>query len=60
MRGLHPTNPVNLCRHGGVQLELPPAVRGASGRWIDANLHCRPEPGLIEALAEVAGAQPTS
>lgn len=60
MRGLHPTNPVNLCHHGGVQLELPPAVRGASGRWIDANLDCRPELGLVQALAEVAGAQPTS
>lgn len=55
MRGLHPTNPVNLCRDGGVQLELPPSVRGASGRWIDANLDCTPHLGLIAALVEVAG-----
>ena len=28
LRGLHPANPVNLTRGGGVQLELPPRVRG--------------------------------
>jgi phage replication-related protein YjqB (UPF0714/DUF867 family) len=28
LRGLHPTNPVNVPRLGGVQLELPPRVRG--------------------------------
>jgi phage replication-related protein YjqB (UPF0714/DUF867 family) len=54
MRGLHPDNPINRCRHGGVQLELPPGVRGASGRWIDANTDCVPEAGLVDALAEVA------
>jgi phage replication-related protein YjqB (UPF0714/DUF867 family) len=27
LRGVHPRNPVNLPRHGGVQLELPPRVR---------------------------------
>jgi phage replication-related protein YjqB (UPF0714/DUF867 family) len=27
LRGLHPANPVNLARSGGVQLELPPRVR---------------------------------
>ena len=53
MRGLHPTNPVNLCRDGGVQLELPPQVRGASGRWVDPNTDCRPEPGLVDALVEL-------
>jgi len=53
MRGLHPDNPVNRCRGGGVQLELPPAVRGASGRLLDAAV-CAPEPGLVAALAEVA------
>lgn len=30
LRGLHPANPVNLPRQGGVQLELPPRVRGTS------------------------------
>jgi phage replication-related protein YjqB (UPF0714/DUF867 family) len=28
LRGLHADNPVNVPRHGGVQLELPPRVRG--------------------------------
>jgi phage replication-related protein YjqB (UPF0714/DUF867 family) len=56
MRGVHPFNPVNLCRGGGVQIELPPAVRGASWRWEDRG-PCTPDPGLVDALAEVA-AQP--
>jgi phage replication-related protein YjqB (UPF0714/DUF867 family) len=30
LRGLHPTNPVNRPRAGGVQLELPPSARGTS------------------------------
>lgn len=30
LRGLHPDNPVNLPPGGGVQLELPPRVRGTS------------------------------
>ncbi len=33
LRGLHPDNPVNLARHGGVQLELPPRVRGLGPFW---------------------------
>jgi phage replication-related protein YjqB (UPF0714/DUF867 family) len=32
LRGLHPDNPVNLPRNGGVQLELPSRVRGTSPR----------------------------
>lgn len=40
MRGQHPDNPINLVRASGVQLELPPGVRG--------------EDGLVDALAEVA------
>jgi phage replication-related protein YjqB (UPF0714/DUF867 family) len=35
LRGLHPANPVNLPRHGGVQVELPPRVRGSSPLWWD-------------------------
>ncbi|MCF3963920.1 poly-gamma-glutamate hydrolase family protein [Streptomyces fuscigenes] len=27
LRGLHPRNPVNLARHGGVQIELPSTAR---------------------------------
>jgi phage replication-related protein YjqB (UPF0714/DUF867 family) len=30
LRGVHRDNPVNLPRNGGVQLELPPRVRGTS------------------------------
>ena len=55
MRGLHPTNPVNLTRAGGVQLELPPGVRGATWRWEDRGA-CTPDPGLVAALAQVARA----
>ncbi len=33
LRGLHPDNPVNRLRHGGVQLELPPRVRGLGPYW---------------------------
>jgi phage replication-related protein YjqB (UPF0714/DUF867 family) len=29
LRGIHPDNPVNRPRDGGVQLELPPRIRGA-------------------------------
>jgi len=35
LRGLHPRNPVNLPRQGGVQIELPPRVRGQSPIWWD-------------------------
>ena len=56
LRGIHPRNPVNLPPAGGVQLELPPRVRGTSP--------FSPPPGpdglspptaaLIAGLAEVA------
>ena len=56
LRGAHPSNPVNIPRSGGVQLELPPRVRGSSP--------FSPPPGpdgfspptraLIDGLAEVA------
>jgi phage replication-related protein YjqB (UPF0714/DUF867 family) len=49
MRGLHPTNPVNRPVHGGVQLELPPRVRGA---WpASSGRSCAPHPGIVAALA---------
>ena len=35
LRGLHAENPVNKVRAGGVQLELPPRVRGHSPVWAD-------------------------
>jgi phage replication-related protein YjqB (UPF0714/DUF867 family) len=50
LRGLHPRNPVNLPPGGGVQLELPPRVRGSSPLWWDWD-----GPGLVphaEALID--------
>lgn len=35
LRGLHRHNPVNRTREGGVQIELPPRVRGSSPLWWD-------------------------
>ena len=35
LRGQHESNPVNLPRHEGVQIELPPRVRGSSPMWWD-------------------------
>ena len=35
LRGLHPATPVNLPRRQGVQIELPPRVRGSSALWAD-------------------------
>lgn len=62
LRGVHPDNPVNRPRHGGVQLELPPRVRGRSP--------FSPPPGpdglspptaaLIDALAAAARAWPAA
>jgi phage replication-related protein YjqB (UPF0714/DUF867 family) len=56
LRGLHPANPVNLPRQAGVQIELPPRVRGSSPMWWDWE-----GPGLtphtlalIEGLSEAA------
>ena len=64
LRGLHPDNPINRVRGGGVQLELPPRVRGlgpywdAPARWpSDDAARDRLSPhteGLIAGLAEVA------
>ena len=53
LRGLHPENPVNLPRKGGVQIELPPRVRGLTPH---ASLYDRvdgriaPTNALIDAL----------
>ena len=47
LRGLHPLNPVNLPSDGGVQVELPPRVRGTTA-------HRHPLDPLIEGLAAAA------
>ena len=53
LRGVHRDNPVNLPRGGGVQLELPPRVRGTSPlskpEYTDA---------LISGLASAASSWP--
>jgi phage replication-related protein YjqB (UPF0714/DUF867 family) len=56
LRGLHPENPVNKLRGGGVQLELPPRVRGLGPVWADWDGPGLPPPteALIDALAAVA------
>jgi len=59
LRGLHPDNPVNLPRHGGVQVELPPRVRGIGPFW--AGVVERPVPhttALIAGLVAAASGWP--
>ncbi len=56
LRGIHPENPVNLTRHEGVQIELPPAIRWNSKdkNWSDEGDTSRvPQlASLVEALTE--------
>jgi phage replication-related protein YjqB (UPF0714/DUF867 family) len=52
LRGLHPGNPVNMTRRGGVQLELPPAARTSGAARRDGVPDEPPRP-VVEAL--VAG-----
>jgi len=54
MRGLHHDNPVNRPAGTGVQVELPPLVRGASPRAADRGQPCVPRPELVEGLAAAA------
>lgn len=55
LRGQHPRNPVNLARAGGVQLELPPRVRGSSPLWWDWEHGMTPHTrALVEALTDAA------
>jgi phage replication-related protein YjqB (UPF0714/DUF867 family) len=58
LRGLHPSNPVNAVRGGGVQLELPPRVRGSSPLWWDWEApHPTPHTAaLIDGLVAAANA----
>jgi phage replication-related protein YjqB (UPF0714/DUF867 family) len=56
LRGLHPDNPVNRPRGGGVQLELPPRVRGHGPFWADwdGDGFVPHTEALIEGLAATA------
>ena len=60
LRGLHPRNPVNLPRGGGVQIELPPRVRGTTPHWEgwDGPGHCPPLEALVAGLADAVQAWP--
>jgi len=55
LRGMHSRNPVNLPRQRGVQIELPPRVRGSSPMWWDWEHGITPHTeALIEGLAVAA------
>jgi phage replication-related protein YjqB (UPF0714/DUF867 family) len=60
LRGLHPDNPVNRARRGGVQVELPPRARGLGPFWNgpgDAGDRVALSPhttSIIEAWTDVA------
>jgi phage replication-related protein YjqB (UPF0714/DUF867 family) len=55
LRGVHERNPVNLPRRAGVQIELPPRVRGSSPLWWDWEGDLVPHTtALIDALADAA------
>ncbi|MFT5269120.1 MAG: phage replication-related protein YjqB (UPF0714/DUF867 family) [Acidimicrobiales bacterium] len=60
LAGMHPSNPVNLPRSQGVQIELPATVRwNRKGRhWSDLGTHGRAPQvqALIDGLAEAATA----
>ena len=60
LRGQHLDNPVNLPRGQGVQIELPPRVRGSSPLWWDweGPGHTPHTEALIQALAEAATVWP--
>lgn len=56
LRGQHRHNPVNLPRSTGVQVELPPRVRGMGPKWADAapGQLVPPTQALISGLARAA------
>lgn len=56
LRGIHDRNPVNLPPGKGVQIELPPRVRGSSPMWWDWEGGLTPHTeALIDGLAAGAG-----
>ncbi len=52
-RGVHPSNPVNCTRGGGVQIELPPRIRGSSPMWEGAD---RNEAGFVPHTEQLVAA----
>jgi len=58
LAGQHPRNPCNLPRNGGVQIELPPRIRGKSPMWTGFRGPGRVphHEALIEGLAAAARA----
>lgn len=56
LRGLHPSNPVNLPAKQGVQIELPPRIRGSSPIWADWDHRqmVPPMASLIDGLVDAA------
>ncbi len=55
LRGIHARNPVNLPTGAGVQIELPPRVRGSSPMWWDWEGDLTPHTeALIEGLSDAA------
>lgn len=56
LRGQHSRNPANAARHGGIQIELPPRVRGRSPIFWGLDVE-HPVPhtsALVEGLAAAA------
>ncbi|MAT06989.1 MAG: hypothetical protein CL424_18300 [Acidimicrobiaceae bacterium] len=59
LRGVHPRNPVNVPSEGGVQIELPPRVRGSSPLWWDWHEPIVPHTrSLIDGLVAAIDAWP--
>lgn len=61
LAGQHPRNPVNLAAGGGVQLELPPRVRGLGPYWQGHDGWPVPHTeALVDALADAASTWPAT
>jgi phage replication-related protein YjqB (UPF0714/DUF867 family) len=52
LRGVHADNPVNRVRGGGVQLELPPRVRGYGAYWDEREPDGPPTDGTLRPHTE--------
>lgn len=56
LRGMHDDNPVNMPAQKGVQIELPPRIRGSSPIWADwdHSVMVPPMAALIDGLVDAA------